>query len=191
MTATPVAPGEREWQVAADAVWLDRGYGPQVLPNPQLGLRFGLTPNVDIGGRLNAGSLELDSVMRVVDTSALDLALVPGVFAGFVPVTNSDTGVMQAGAVTSVLLGLHLSSRVDLVLGARGHAAYAFPLTALRGDAAGAKMLYLPGGSAGMRIRLSRSFSIMPELNVSIPYDSLRREWTFPILQGGVSLHFD
>lgn len=191
LSATPVPPGKNEWQIAADAVLLDRGSGPQVLPNPELGLRFGLTPNLDLGGRLNAGSLEINSVMRVVETSALDLALVPGVFAGFVPATNPDTGVMQAGALASVLLGLHLSSHVDLVLGARGHAAYAFPLTALRGEAAGAKMLYMPGASAGIRVQLGRKVSLMPEITVAIPYDSLRREWAFPILQGGVSLHFE
>lgn len=191
LNATPVAPGKRAWHVAADAVLLDRGSGPQVLPNPHLGLRFGLGPNVDLGGRLNAGSLELDSVIRVAQTSALDLAIVPGVFAGFVPATNPDTGVMQAGAAASVLASLRLSSRLELVVGAGGRTAYAFPLTALRGDPEGSKMLYMPVGSSGVRVRLGRKLSLMPAISVSIPYDSQRREWTFPILQGGASLHFE
>lgn len=191
LTATPVPEGEHEWMVAADAVLLDRGFGPQVLPNPEVGLRFGLGQDIDVGGRLNSGGLELNSVMRVVDTGTLDLALVPGVAVAFVPATNPDTGVMQASALGSLLLGLHLSPRVELVFGARAVAAYAFPLTALRGDASSSKMIYSPGASSGVRVRLSRTLSLMPEVNALVPYDSARRAWSFPSVQAGISLHIE
>lgn len=187
LSATPLARGERELSFNADALLVDRGLGPQVLPNPELGYRWGLGGAWDIGGRVNAGGLEGNARWRFA-RGALDLALVPGLGFGFVPVTNRDTGLFNAHLLSSLLAGLDLGGRRQLLLGARSGLTYAFPLTAFRGDASGDKVYLLPGGVFGIRFPVSRSAFLFPELNVLRAYDTVRHEWLFPTLQGGVAL---
>jgi hypothetical protein len=191
LSATPTAPGNRELSLAADVLVVDRGFGPQVLPNPELGLRQGIASDLDVGARANAGSLELNARWRVVESGRLDLAVVPGVSFGFVPVTNPDSGLFNASALGSVLGGVELGERTDLVIGARGVATYAFPLTAFRGDAHGAKMIYLPGGVLGVRFPVGVKSYLFPELNLLVPYDTERHEWGFPVFQGGLALQLE
>jgi hypothetical protein len=191
LSASPTAPGNRELALSADVLVIDRGVGPQVLPNPEIGLRLGLVDDLDIGGRLNAGGFEGNARWRVLASEAFDLAVVPGLGFGFVPVTNADSGIFNANGLATVLGGVKVGSRTDLVFGMRGVATYAFPLTAFRGDASGAKMLYLPGGMIGMRMPVGKTSYVFPDVSVLRPYDSERDEWYFPTIQGGVSLQFE
>lgn len=189
LAATPVAPGERELSLNADGLVVDRGLGPQPLPNPELGYRWGIARNWDVGGRLNAGSLEGNARWRFAQ-GPLAAAFVPGVGIGFVPVTNRDTGLFNAHLLASVLMGIRLRPRQELVFGARGALTYAFPLTTFRGDASGDKIFLLPGAVAGFRFPVGRGAWLFPELNVLRAYDTERGEWLFPTLQGGVALQF-
>jgi hypothetical protein len=187
LTASPLPKGQRELSLNADALVVDRGFGAQVLPNPELGYRVGVGRDWDLGGRVNAGSLETNARWRFARGFA-DWALVPGLGFGFVPVTNQDTGLFNAHLLTSVLSGLHVGERSQLVLGVRGALTYAFPLTAFRGDASGDTLYYLGGGVLGIRFPIGRSAFLFPELNLLCPYDSRRSEWLLPTLQGGVAL---
>lgn len=191
LTATPIAPGESELTLAADGLLIDRGFGLQPLPNPDASLRWGLADGLDLGLRAHFVGLESTARVRLVRSGAFSLAAVPGLGFAFVPVTNEDTGLFNANLLGGLLAGLGLGGGDELVLGARAIATYAFPLTAFRGDASGDKMLYRVGGVVGVRVRLSDSLSLFPDLNVFAPYDSERKDWTLPILQGGVALSFD
>lgn len=189
LTATPLAPGARELSLNADALVIDRGLGPQVLPNPELGYRVGVASDLDVGARLNAGSLEANARWRLT-RGALDLAVVPGLGFGFVPVTNNDTGIFNAHALASVLAGLQVSPRTSIVLGPRAVVTYAFPLTAFSGDATGDKVIHALGGVLGARFQLGASSYLSPEINALVPYDTAREEWYFPTLQAGLALQW-
>jgi len=190
LAASTLPPGDRELSLNADALVIDRGLGPQLLPNPELGYRFGVANHLDLGGRLNAGSLELNARWRFVQSPVADLALVPALGFGFVPATNEDTGTFNAHVLGSALAGLHLSERSQLVLGPRGGFTYAFPLTAFGGDTTGDNLYYQLGGVLGVRFPIAKSAFLFPELNALWPYDTRREEWHFPTLQGGVALQF-
>ncbi len=153
-------------------------------------MRWGVVEDLDLGARVNVGTLEANARWRLVDAKAFDLSVVPGGSFGFVPATNQDAGLFNASALGSVLGGIALG-RSQLVLGARGMATYAFPLTAFRGVAYGAKWFYLPGGTLGVRIAVGETTYLFPDLNVLVPYDTARKEWGFPMIQGGIALQFE
>jgi hypothetical protein len=154
-------------------------------------LRFGVSEDLDFGGEVNVGGIETNARFRAFDGRRLDLTLVPGVSFGFVPATNTDSGLFNASLNGTVLAGLAVGAQSELVVGARGATTYAFPLTAFRGDSSGARVLYLGGGVLGLRSSVGRAGYIFPELNVLVPYDSERREWYFPTFQAGVSYQRD
>jgi hypothetical protein len=190
LTAQSLAPAQRELSLNADALLIDRGVGPQVLPNPELGYRIGLTQRIDLGGRVNAGGLELNARWQLLSGKAA-LALVPAVGFGFVPVTNRDTGLFNLHTLGSALGSLRIRERWDLVLGLRSGMTYAFPLTAFRGDASGDSVTLLAGGVCGVRFPVGKATYLFPELNLLVPYETGRSEWLFPTLQGGVALAFE
>jgi hypothetical protein len=190
LAATPLPKGSRELSLNADGLIIDRGLGPQLLPNPEVGLRYGLLRNLDVGGRLNAGSLELDARARLVQTPAFALSVVPGVGGGFVPVTNADTGLCNANLLGSILGGFSFGSGDELTLGPRLISTYAFPLTAFQGDSTGALFIHSLGGVIGARFRVKERFWLSPELNFFMPYDTERDEWYLPTVQGGLGFQF-
>jgi hypothetical protein len=191
LTPTPLPERAQQLGVAFDALVIDRGFGPQWVPNPEFAWRRGVGHGVDLGGRINAGGVEANLRWRLLRQERFTLAAVPGMSFGFVPVTNADTGLFNASALAALLAGMELESRWQLVLGARGAATYAFPLTAFQGEAAGAKMIYLAGGVLGLRCPVGESTFLFPDINVLVPYDSERQQWYFPNIQGGVSLEWE
>jgi hypothetical protein len=190
LAATPLRKSSSELSLNADGMIIDRGLGPQLLPNPEVGLRYGLTRDLDLGGRLNAGTLELDTRVRLVHTPAFALSVVPGVGGGFVPVTNADTGLCNANLLGSILGGFTLGSEDELTLGPRLISTYAFPLTAFQGDSTGARFVHSVGGVIGARFRAGERLSLSPELNFFMPYDTERHEWYLPTVQGGLGFQF-
>lgn len=190
LSATPLASGARELSVNADALLIDRGLGPQVLPNPELGYRVGLTHDLDVGGRVNAGGFELNARVRVLG-GVVDVAAIPAFGFGFVPVTNAETGLFNAHALGSLVSSWHPAPRWNVVLGARGGLTYAFPMTAFRGVTDGSDAFYLVGGVLGLRFPIGERTYLFPDVNLLYPYDTERRSWTSPTLQGGLAIVFD
>jgi hypothetical protein len=190
LTAAALSQKQRELSLNADVLVIDRGLGPQVLPNPELGYRMGVQEGFDVGGRVNAGSAEVNARWQLARGS-LDVALVPGVGFGFVPATNADSGLFNAHALGSLLVSQHPAPRWDIVAGLRGALTYAFPLTAFRGDAAGDNLYWLAGGVLGLRFPLGKTTLLFPEVNLLMPYDTSRELWSLPTLQGGVALVFE
>lgn len=186
-----MAPEGDEVTLSADALIIDRGLGPQVVPNPEVGLRLGASKSIDFGGRVNVGGFEANARFRVWESELVELTLVPGAGFGFVPVTNADTGLFNANLLGAVLCGLNVSPRSQLVFGPRTSATYAFPLTAFRGDASGAKMIYHLGGVLGVRVPVGETTYLFPDVNLLFPYDSQTQAWYFPTIQGGVALQLE
>lgn len=183
----PLPSGSRELSLAADGLLVDRGLGPQLLPNPEVGYRIGVGHELDVGARLNVGSLELSGRWRFLQGD-VSLALVQGLGFGFVPVTNRDTGLFNAHWLTSLLVGTPVTRTSELVFGVRGAMTYAFPLTAFRGDASEATTYWLGGGEAGYRFAIGKEVYLFPQLTALRAYDTRAGEWLYPTLQGGVAL---
>jgi len=188
LSATPVPPGGSEVSLHADGMIVNRGLGAQALPNPEVGVRHGISRDLDVGGRLNVGSAVVDGRLRLLDTPLFDLALAPGLGGGFVPVTNSENGLCNANFLFSVLGSLRLDPRNELALGARQITTYAFPLTLFQGDTTGARFIHYVGGAVGGRLRVGERTLLSPEINIFASYDTVRHEWIVPVVQGGLAV---
>jgi hypothetical protein len=190
LSATPTARGETEFSANVDALVLDRGFGPQVLPNPEFSIRRGLASNVDLGLRLNALGGEASSRIGLFERGRYRLTSVPLLGGGFVPVTNQDTGLVTTTAGVVVLNGVSLAPRTELVLGLRGQARLDLNAVAVEEDFGAATWRLVPGASLGVRFPLSRKLSLFPEVVLVVPHEFDEGRWESPIVQVGVGLQW-
>ncbi len=190
LTATPVPPGKDEFGINADAILVDRGFGPQLLPNPELSLRDGVSENIDWGLRFNVAGLEGNTRFRLARSEWLDFTLSPFLGAGFVPATNRDTGLLRLPIGGRMLLGWHVLPKADVVIGAGAIVDPQFPLTILRGEPTGSKAELSPTATVGSEIALGDALRLNPELNIVPTYDTAAKTWRTVTLQGGVSLRW-
>ena len=58
LDATALPPGRTQLSLNADALVIDRGLGPQVLPNPELGYRLGVSERLVALARSVRGETE-------------------------------------------------------------------------------------------------------------------------------------
>ena len=190
LSATPTPPGQTEFSVNVDALYLDRGFGPQVLPNPEAAIRWGLAPKLDFGFRLNALGAEASSRLGLVELESYRLTAVPLLGGGFVPATNQDTELVTTTAGLVMLNGIRLASRTELVVGVRAQPRLGLNAVAVREDFAAATWSFVPGASLGVRFPLSDKLFLFPEAVVVVPYDLELATFRTPILQAGVGVQW-
>ena len=190
LSATPTARGETEISANVDALVLDRGFGPQLLPNPEFSIRRGLGSDVDLGLRLNALGGEASSRIGLLELERYRLTSVPLLGGGFVPVTKKDTGLATTTAGVVLLNGIRVAPRTELVLGLRGQARLDLNAVAVQEDFGAATWRLVPGASLGVRFPLSRRLYLFPEIVVVVPYEFDGASWESPIAQGGVGLQW-
>lgn len=190
LTATPTARGETEYSVNVDGLVLDRGFGPQFLPNPEVAIRRGLARDLDLGLRVNALGGEASSRIGVLGLGRYRLTSVPLLGGGFVPATNQDTGLATTTAGMVLLSGITAGSRSEVVLGLRGQARLDLNAVAVQEDFDAATWRFVPGGSLGMRFPVNPRLFVFPELVVVVPYELEGKGWEFPIVQVGVAIQW-
>jgi hypothetical protein len=191
LTATPTAPDRREYSIAADALVLDRGFGPQVLPNPEASIRWGIARELDFGLRVNAIGAEASSRIGLVQAERYRLTTVPLLGGGLVTATNQDTDLVTTTAGVVLLNGFALGSRTDLVVGLRGQARLGLNAVAVQEDFAEASWSFEPGGALGVRFPVSERLYLFPEVVVVTPYALEGGGFKTPIVQGGVAVQWD
>ena len=191
LTATPTALGETEYSMAADALVLDRGFGPQVLPNPEASIRWGFARELDFGLRVNALGAEASSRIGLLRAERYRFTALPLFGGGFVSATNQDTELVTTTVGLALLNGFAIGSRTDLVVGLRGQTRLGLNAVAVQEDFAAATWSFVPGGSLGVRFPVSARFHLFPEIVVVVPYDLEGNVFRSPVLQGGVAVQWD
>jgi hypothetical protein len=190
LSATPTAPGQTEYSFNVDALLLDRGFGPQILPNPEASIRWRLARELDFGLRVNALGGEASSRLGVVAVDGYRLTAVPLLGGGFVPATNQDTELVTTTLGLVALNGVKLASRTELVIGLRAQPRLGLNAVAVREDFAEATWSFVSGGSLGVRFPLNARLFLFPEAVVVVPYDLEGAAFRSPILQAGIGLQW-
>ncbi|HEX6766033.1 MAG TPA: hypothetical protein VF103_11160 [Polyangiaceae bacterium] len=190
LTAKPTPPGTSEYSVNVDGLIIDRGLGPQVLPNPEASMRWGVSRNVDFGVRVNTLGAEASSRIALLRLDSYELTSVPLLGGGFVPATNEDTGLVTTTAGVMLLNGVELGAETSLVLGLRSQMRLELNAVAVEEDFSAANWSFVPGGSLGVRFPLGRRLFLFPELVIAVPRDLERGVWKFPVFQGGVAVQW-
>lgn len=190
MTPKTTPPGEWALSADVDLLVLDRGFGPQVLPNASLLVRRGLSKNLDIGGRISAIGLSLSTRYRFVSSGVFEMAAVLGIGFGFVPVTNRDTGLFNASVRLSLVSGWNLPGDWTLVLSAHAHTEFRLTMIAFAGELRGSTAAEVPGVTAGVRIPIREGWALFPEVGVFFPIGLVEVGLQPLIFHGGIGVQF-
>jgi len=190
LDAAPTPRGTTDFGVSADALLVDRGVGPELLPAPDVSLRRGLGADWDLGVRLFPLGAEVSARRRVYDAGRYELALLPLLWGGLVTLTNADTSLFATSAGLTALNGFKLSERSDLTLGLRAGVEVGLNAVAVREDFSAARWRLLAGGSVSLRYRVSNRWSLSPGVIALVPYDLDYSRARVPIVQGGVAVGF-
>lgn len=118
-------PGTSQHGVIVETFALNRGHGLTrtdgggVVPVPTMlyALRYGLTPRLEVGGRVGLGALGADLKFGLVRSRWIDLAVDPGVLVGY----GRNQGETFPGVVLNLpaFVGLNASPRLQVILGGR------------------------------------------------------------------------
>jgi hypothetical protein len=190
LTATPTAAHTTDLAVTADALVVDRGVGPQVLPAPDVSLRRGIGDAWDIGVRLFPLGAEFSARARLYRSATYELSLLPLFATGIVSATNADTSFVGVGAGLIALNGFRLGKHSVLTLGLRTGLEVGLNAVAVEEDFSAARWRMLVGGSVALDQAMSEKWSVSPGVVVLVPYDLNLAEFQFPLIQGGFSAHW-
>jgi len=179
---------QREYALAADAIVVDRGLGPEVLAVPEFGLSKRVSERWDAGGRVYPLGLELHARHRLYAQQGYQLTLMPLFAASQVSATNADTNFAELGAGGVVLNGFEFTPALALCLGLRSQLRLGLNAVALREDFAAANWALLNGGSLALSWRMTPRHTLLPGVLVLFPYDLERSAWDYAIVQAGLGL---
>ena len=191
LSAKPTPPGQTEYSVNLDGMILDRGFGRQLLPNPEASMRWGLSRLLDFGLRVNALGAEANSRISLLQRGRYRFTAVPLLGGGFVPVTNQDTGLVTTTAGVILLNGFTLGSATELVVGLRTQVRLDLNAVAVQEDFSAANWSLVPGASVGVRFPVSQRIFLFPELVVLVPRSLEGEGFQAPILQGGIGMQWE
>ena len=192
LSATPTKPGQTEYSVNVDVLLIDRGFGRQVLPNPEASIRWGLAREVDLGLRVNALGAEASSRIGLLQLGRYRLTSVPLLGGGFVPATNQDTGLATTTAGVVLLNGIRVSpsSSTEVIVGLRGQVRLDLNAVAVQEDFSAASWSFVPGGSLGVRFPVGSRAFLFPEIVLLAPRDLESARWQPLALQGGLGVQW-
>jgi hypothetical protein len=180
--------GFNEVTLAADALIVDRGFGPELFGVPEFALSRGLTSNSDVGGRIYPLGVEVFARRRLVRQPQAQLSVLPLLAFGQVSATNADTRFADVTSGAALLAGFELNPKLRLSVGLRSHLRLGLNAVAIREDFGAARWAVLIGSSASLDWRISSELVLNPGVILLLPYDIDLKKWDFPILQGGAGI---
>lgn len=171
-TAHPLPRGTSTFWVAPQAMRIAVGGAPQMMPFVELGTRYGLTDNVELGARLGAG-LQVDAKIALLRPRAgrkLALSIAPGVgyignFSG-TPTGSGGDDLHFAGATLPLLISYPIADGLDVTLGPR----LGWLMQVVETSSAATSHTAAAGASLSVRWQISRAFAIVPELSFAAPW---------------------
>ena len=133
-TARLTPPGSNEVSLAADALVVDRGLGPELLGLPEFALSRGLSDDWDAGGRVYPFGVELNAKRRLVQDGNTLVSVMPLFAVSQVTATNADTSFVDLNAGALLLNGIELGPKLVLTLGFRSQLRLGLNAVAVRED---------------------------------------------------------
>lgn len=185
LTATPTPPGQHEVAVHADALVTTPNPGTQqARPSTELGFRWGLTNDIDVGVRGHGMGAEINSRLRLASSNGFDFTASPFVGGGLIPNHQNNAGALRFPMGVRALVSWHAPANLDLTLGATG----TFEPQAELGTGQRSQLLAAPGVLFGTQFPLSETIELNLEVNVHTPYALGEGRWQGIVMQGGVGL---
>lgn len=166
-TARTLDTGKSKFYVAPSAMRVSVGGQATTLPFIEVGTRYGLTDELEVGGHIGAG-LGVDvkwSVVRAPDPSTgWDISFAPGMgyIGGFSGVPTGGDALHFFGVTAPLLITKNLGERFSVTVGPRAM----YLLQAVAADGAQTTQMISVGTSVAAEIRLSDSIKLVPGFGV-------------------------
>ncbi|MFW5966516.1 MAG: hypothetical protein ACOCV2_03305 [Persicimonas sp.] len=181
-TATPVEEGETEMTLSASYLGMgasDAETGDSVnfsVPTFEVAGRHGLSPDLDVGAKIYPIGMGVDVNYAFLNEPNFALSANP--YVGLTRAGNAGYGF----ALLNLLADVAKTESVSATLGLKPGVLYGFG-----GGSASASPVV--GGMAGVKLGLSDSFSIMPNVDVLYPLADTGPFNTF-LYTGGIAFNF-
>lgn len=176
--------GELEAHASTDVLVVDRGVGAQSLGQVEVGLRRGLTHDLDVGARLYLAGAGADIRWTVLRRSTWAMAWVFGLSGGFVPVSNRDEDLAHYSLDQSIILGGRPWADFQWTFAGHAH-------SQLRQGAGKLRFVQVLGASVGTSWMVDDNVWLGPVVGVFAPVDP-GREGRGPLsFRGGLSLRIE
>jgi hypothetical protein len=194
-TARTIPEGTYQYSVAggyavmSDTVVDDEGNPDSVsAPSLELGIRYGISDRIEVGGKIFPVGAELGMKAQVLRSAStdrgLDLAVAPSL-----SVYPWSKGVAGWGNL-SIPLGFNVGGGNQLVLSPRGTM---FLVTSEEGSGS----VFMAGGSMGFAVKLKPGLTLLPEVSALVPFSQslptdVEAKFAFegPLFQGSVGVLF-
>ena len=172
-TAHTLAKGGARFWVAPQALRVGVSASPQTMPFVELGTRYGLTDDVEVGVRLGAG-LQADTKIalrrRHAPSDRLTLALAPGVgyignFSG-TPTGADGDDLHFVGASVPLYATWRLRDALDLTLAPR----LSWLMQYVETSSASTTHTVAWGASLNLAWQVSKSVALVPEVSIATPF---------------------
>ncbi|MBI5608459.1 MAG: hypothetical protein HY902_06220 [Deltaproteobacteria bacterium] len=166
-SARTIDPGTTQVWLAPQLLRVSRGSKPYVGPQFELGGRYGLAPNLDLGARLwlplPGYALDARVGLRRARGAGLDVALQPGGSYLYIPGgSGNDAPMHLATAHLPLLLGWHFASGHQAVLGIK-----LIDLVAIDTSTYGQTAQLLTGAvTLGGVLQVTDNFAVAPEVGL-------------------------
>ncbi len=166
-SARTIDPGTTQVWLAPALVRVSRGSKPYVGPQFELGGRYGVTQNLDVGARLwlplPGYALDARIGLRRARGAGLDLAIQPGAAYLYIPGgSGNDAPMHLATAYLPLLAGWHFASGHQAVLGVK-----LIDLVAIDTSTYGQTAQLLTGAvTLGGLLQLTDNFAVAPEVGL-------------------------
>lgn len=170
-TATPIPQGEVEIGVLPGVYGISTDAGTIALPQVGFGVRAGVSENMDFGARINGPLLTADLNIAVVNNPDFAFSIDPSVSAFYFSV--GDGSVFWMFADVGLLADLVKTESTIFTMGLKP--GYIYASTSAGSDdeeisASGDG--FTVGLTAGVKIKLGESLSLMPSVDVLTPVEN-------------------
>jgi hypothetical protein len=197
-TPSTVPKGEVRLGFSAEQVRFSTGDVGVTLPQIEVGVRYGLTDDVDVGGKVYLAGAEAGLKFQFL-RGPLDVAIAPAVSYMSMGSTNSTTnsdgvttsssaGVSLIGLHAPLLIGVNLTDKVTIGFGPKFLYLIGSATARAGGEEnSGTEGLAFMGGFVNLPIRIGKAVWLAPEINA---YKPMGESVAGLIWQGGVAFLF-
>lgn len=191
-TPSTVPKGKLRGAVGAEAVGIKSGGASITLPQLELGLRYGVTDNLDLGAKLYGFGGELGLKYQFL-RGEIDGAVAPAVSYMSISASASGNGNTATSSLSilylhlPILFGYNVSENVTLGFGPK--ALLVRSSAEAKGNDAKASATnsgFLGGAYVGIPLKLGDAFWIAPELNIYKAFSGVGGV----LWQGGIGFYF-
>lgn len=170
-TARTLDKGKSKFYVAPSAMRISVGGKPTVMPFIEVGSRYGISDNIEIGGHIGAGlgaDVKIALARPATPTAGWDVSIAPGIgyIGGFSGTPTGGDSMHFFGATIPLMLTRHFGDKLSVTVGPR----LMYLMSAVAAEGAQTTHIYSVGSSFAVSIKLTDALRVVPGFAFALPF---------------------